>query len=68
MDWTTIDVTDIPDVRVGDQVTLIGSHGDLVISVEDIAAVADTISYEITCGISKRVRREYKSTKETKPL
>lgn len=64
MDWTTIDVTDIPDVKVGDQVTLIGSQGDLAIAAEDIAALAATISYEITCGISKRVRREYKSTKE----
>ncbi len=68
MDWTTIDVTDIPDVKVGDQVTLIGSQGDSSISVEDIAAVAETISYEITCGISKRVRREFKSTKENLPL
>lgn len=64
MDWTTIDVTDIPDVKVGDKVTLIGSQGDSSITVEEIAAIADTISYEITCGISKRVRREFKSTKE----
>lgn len=68
MDWTTIDVTDIPDIKVGDQVTLIGSQGDLAISVEDIAANADTISYEITCGINSRVRREYKSTKENQHL
>lgn len=61
MDWTTIDVTDIPDVKLGDQVTLIGTQGDSAITVEDIAADADTISYEITCGINKRVRREYLS-------
>jgi alanine racemase len=64
MDWTTIDVTDVQDVKAGDQVTLIGSQGDSAITVEDIAAAADTISYEITCGINNRVRREYKSTKE----
>jgi alanine racemase len=64
MDWTTVDVTDIPDVKVGDQVTLIGSQGDSSITAENLAAAADTISYEITCGINNRVRREYKSTKE----
>jgi alanine racemase len=60
MDWTTIDVTDTPDVKIGDQVTLIGSQGETVIAVEDIAALADTISYEITCGINSRVQRQYK--------
>lgn len=68
MDWTTINVTDIPDVKVGDQVTLIGSQSDLAITVEDIASIADTISYEITCGINNRVRRQYKSNKENQPL
>ena len=64
MDWTTVDVTDIPDVKVGDAVTLIGSQGDSSITVEDIASAADTISYEITCGISNRVNRKYISKKE----
>lgn len=60
MDWTTIDVTDIPEVNIGDQVKLIGLQGDSVITAEDIAALADTISYEITCSINSRVRRQYK--------
>lgn len=59
MDWATIDVTDIPDAAVGDDVTIIGESGDEVIRAEDLAAIADTISYEITCGISRRVPRRY---------
>lgn len=64
MDWTTVDVTDVPEVKVGDAVMLIGSQGDSSITVEDIAAAANTISYEITCGISNRVPRKYISQKE----
>ena len=59
MDWTMIDVTDIPNIQIGDKVTLIGSDGDRVIKSEDLASELDTISYEITCGISARVPRRY---------
>jgi alanine racemase len=57
MDWTILDVTDRPNVKLGDRVTLIGRQGDKRILTEDLAQIADTISYEITCGISSRVRR-----------
>jgi alanine racemase len=57
MDWTTIDVTDNPNVSVGDDVTIIGSDGGETILSEDIAKTTGTISYEITCGISGRVPR-----------
>lgn len=57
MDWTLIDVTDIRDVKVDDEVILIGNSGDLHIKAEDLAELAGTISYEITCGISSRVRK-----------
>ena len=60
MDWTTIDVTEITDVAVGDDVTMIGASGDDIIRAEDLAAIAETISYEITCGISQRIPRYYK--------
>ncbi|MCS6874288.1 MAG: alanine racemase [Pyrinomonadaceae bacterium] len=63
MDWTLIDVTDIKGVRLGDEVILIGEKGDLKVSVEDIARICGTISYEITCGISKRVYRVYRDDK-----
>ena len=57
MDWTTIDVTDLHSVNVGDRVTIIGSDGQHQIKSEDIARELGTISYEITCGISSRVPR-----------
>ena len=59
MDWITLDVTAVKDVQVGDEVSLIGSSGDAVMRVEDLSALIDTISYEITCGISSRVPRRY---------
>ena len=60
MDWVTVDVTDVPNVEVGDQVTVLGSDGESRVTAEDIAQWIDTISYEITCGISQRVPRIYK--------
>ncbi|MGH9940788.1 MAG: alanine racemase [Pyrinomonadaceae bacterium] len=57
MDLTLVDVTDVPHVKQDDVVTLIGGDGPLSITAEEIAATAGTISYEITCGISRRVPR-----------
>ena len=59
MDWTIIDVTDIPGVKVDDRVVLIGEQNGLSIKAEDVAAETGTISYEITCGIDRRVTRHY---------
>lgn len=59
MDLTMVDVTDIPDVMVGDEVILIGCHGTEQIRAEEVAAWAETISYELFCGISARVPRVY---------
>ena len=61
MDFTLIDVTDVPGAALDDRVTLLGSDGELSISAEDLAELAGTISYEITCGISNRVPRIYLS-------
>ena len=55
MDMTMLDVTDIPDVREGDEVEIFGTHQ----SVTDLAVQADTIAYEILTGISQRVKRVY---------
>jgi len=55
MDWTIIDVTDVPGVKMGDEVSLIGDS----IKATDIAALTGTIGYEVTCGISPRVPRIY---------
>ena len=60
MDLTLIDVTDVRGVELNDRVTLIGEEGGLSVTAEDLAKTAGTLSYEITCGISARVPREYK--------
>ena len=62
MDLTLIDVTDVPGVELQDQVTLLGwdgRHADLRIRAEDLARIAATLSYEVTCGIGERVPRTY---------
>ncbi len=47
------------DVQIGDEVVLIGEQGEERISADDVAGWANTISYEIVCGISARVPRRY---------
>ena len=59
MDQLMVDVTDIPGVSPGDRVTLVGRDGDLVITMEEISAAADSFNYEFVCGISRRVPRIY---------
>jgi alanine racemase len=59
MDWTMIDVTDIDNVAVGDEVVILGSQDGATITVDELAATLGTISYEIFCSWSSRVRREY---------
>jgi alanine racemase len=57
MDYTTIDVTDVRDVQVGDEVTVIGACGRRRIAAEDLARVIGTIPYEITARLGRRVAR-----------
>jgi alanine racemase len=57
MDQTILDVTDIPDVEIGDEVVLIGEQGNESITAYDLADAAGTIPYEVTCAIGARVRR-----------
>ena len=59
MDQMMVDVTDIPDVTSRDQVVLVGRSGDEEITMEQIAAAADSFNYEFVCGISRRVPRIY---------
>lgn len=61
MDLVTIDVTDVPNVTVGDSVTLLGRDGSDEITAEEIAALTGTINYEVFCAISARVPRAYRS-------
>ena len=59
MDLMAIDVTDIDNISYGDDVVLIGKQGDDEIRIEEFAAWAGTISYEILTNISARVPRVY---------
>ena len=55
MDMCMIDLTDLPDIGEGCEVEIYGPHN----SVNDAAMMAETISYELTCAVSKRVPRIY---------
>ena len=59
MDYTCVDVTDVAGASVGDVVTLLGRAGDQTIPVTELSDLAETIPYEILCGIGRRVRRRY---------
>jgi alanine racemase len=60
MDLTEIDLTDVAGVAVGDEVILWGRSGDDTISVNDVARIAQTISYEMLCTVGRRVSRVYR--------
>jgi len=55
MDLTMVDVTHLPEVRLGDEVTLWGPG----LQADEVAGKAGTISYELFCAVSKRVPRIY---------
>jgi alanine racemase len=59
MDMTSVDVTQIPETRVGDAITLLGAEGNVQIDAQQIAKIAGTISYSVLCGIHARVKRVY---------
>lgn len=59
MDQFMVDVTDIPGVAAGDEVTLMGKDGDEFISVDTLGDLSGRFSYEFVCEVSKRVPRVY---------
>ena len=59
MDSFMIDVSKIPEVKVGDTVTIWDNE---TIKLQEVADWCETIDYEILCGISKRVPRKYSKT------
>ena len=65
MDQFMADVTDIPDVRSGDEVVLLGTQGDMTISAETIGAESGRFNYELVSDITKRVPRSYIAGGET---
>jgi alanine racemase len=61
MDLTMVDLTDVPGARPGDEVVLWGGAGEAMISVNDVARLVQTISYEMLCTVGKRVPRVYRN-------
>ncbi len=59
MDMIMADLTDVDEVKIGDEAVVIGTQGDETITAEEVAALLGTISYEVLCDISKRVPRVY---------
>jgi alanine racemase len=59
MDLVMLDVTDVPGVREGDEVVLIGEQDGARVTADELAAAYDTISYEVVTGIRRRVARRY---------
>lgn len=59
MDQITIDVSEAGNVLVGDEVVLIGKQGSAQVTIEEVAAKCDTISYEILTGLGPRIKRVY---------
>jgi alanine racemase len=59
MDMCMADVTALPEVRPGDVVTLLGTDGEERVDADELAALGDTISWEILAGVTARVPRLY---------
>ena len=57
MDYTTVDVTDVPDVKAGDEVICFGKCGEDAITPDDWAALKGTHAYDIICSLGNRVER-----------
>ena len=63
MDQMMVDVTHIDNVKIEDEVTLVGKDGNNSISIEELADIAGSFNYEFACGIGNRVTRVYKDFK-----
>lgn len=59
MDQCMVDVSAVPDVKLGDEVVVLGKQGDQEISADDLAAINGTINYEITCCFDLRIPKVY---------
>lgn len=59
MNHVQIDVTDVPGVKVGDEVTLFGGNSGLSISAEEVAGLINTVPYEVVCAAGRSNPRVY---------
>lgn len=64
MDHIMVDVTEVPDVKVLDVVTLMGEENGVSFTAEHMARILGTIPYEVVCAVSKRVPRIYMRNNE----
>jgi len=60
MDMTMTDVSDLKEVKAGDEAVFLGTQGEEMITGDDMAAWAETIAYEIFCSLGRRNMREYR--------
>lgn len=66
MDQCMVDVSDIPDAKIGDEVVIFGEQNGETVRLDDLAAQAGTIWHEILCNINRRVPRVYVQNGELK--
>lgn len=59
MDQFMVDITSVPDAKIGQDVTLMGREGDTVYSCEEISALAGSFNYEFCCDVGRRIPRVY---------
>lgn len=59
MDQFMVDISELPEIRQGDEVTLVGRDGDEYISIEEVADMSYSFNYEFVCDIGKRIPRVY---------
>jgi alanine racemase len=59
MDQFMVDVTEIPEAQMDDLVTLIGTDGDLEITIEELGDISGRFNYELACDLGKRIPRVY---------
>jgi alanine racemase len=57
MNFITVDITDIPDIRLEDEVVLLGKQGSERITAEHLASLCGTINYEIVTRINPKIPR-----------
>ena len=59
MDFLMVDVTDVKNVKTGDEVVLLGKQGKQSIAVEELASRAGTIPYEVFCSLGRRLPKKF---------
>lgn len=68
MDVTVVDISGVPAVEEGDEAILIGTQGVETISLDEVAGLADTISYEILTGLTPRLPRVWSDGRSVPPM